>query len=162
MGLARTRRPWQQERRQARHSPHTNEERPSTMSSRQEVNSFIRATFRSVWSLELLLFLKNHGDRAWSRYDLVTALRGSDVIVAQSVDSLVAAGLVATDADGTVRYSPASQDLQRLADGAERMYAKGPDAVRRMIIASANGGLTAFADAFKLKIGRASCRDRVL
>jgi hypothetical protein len=121
------------------------------MPSRQEVTSFIRATFRSVWSLELLLFLKNHADRGWSRYDLVTALRGSDVIVSQSVDSLVAAGLVSTDKGGAARYSPASDDLGRLVDGAERMYATSPDAVRRMIIASANEGLTAFADAFRLR-----------
>lgn len=121
------------------------------MPSKQEVSSFIRATFRSVWSLELLLFLKNHGDRSWSGFDLVTALRGSDVIVSQSVDSLVAAGLVSADAEGAARYSPASDDLRRLVDGTERMYAKSPDAVRRMIIASANEGLTAFADAFKLR-----------
>ncbi|PWG03237.1 hypothetical protein [Sphingosinicella humi] len=121
------------------------------MPSKQDVTSFIRATFRSVWSLELLLFLKNHGDRGWTRYDLVTALRGSDVIVSQSVDSLVAAGLVSTDAEGSALYSPASEDLRRLVDGAERLYAKSPDAVRRMIIASANEGLTAFADAFRLR-----------
>jgi hypothetical protein len=126
-------------------------DRHSTMPSRQEVTSFIRATFRSVWSLELLLFLKNHDSRGWSRFDLVTALRGSDVIVSQSVDSLVAAGLVSTDEDGAARYSPVSQDLRRLVEGAERMYAKSPDAVRRMIIASANEGLTAFADAFRLR-----------
>ncbi len=121
------------------------------MPSKQDVTSFIRATFRSVWSLELLLFLKNHGERGWTRYDLVTALRGSDVIVSQSIDSLVAAGLVSTDAEGAARYSPASEDLRRLVDGTERMYAKSPDAVRRMIIASANEGLTAFADAFRLR-----------
>lgn len=121
------------------------------MPSKQEVTSFIRATFRSVWSLELLLFLRAHDDRAWSRHDLVTALRGSDVIVSQSVDSLVAAGLVSTDEEGAARYSPVSPDLRRLVEGTERMYAKSPDAVRRMIIASANEGLTAFADAFRLR-----------
>jgi hypothetical protein len=121
------------------------------MPSKQEVISFIRATFRSVWSLELLLFLKNNDSRGWTAYDLVTALRGSDVIVSQSIDSLVAAGLVSTDADGAARYTPASDDLRRLVDGAERMYSTSPDAVRRMIIASANEGLTAFADAFKLR-----------
>ena len=121
------------------------------MPSKQEVTSFIRATFRSVWSLELLLFLRNHDDRGWTAHDLVTALRGSEVIVSQSIDSLVAAGLVSADADGAARFTPVSEDLRRLVDGTERMYAKSPDAVRRMIIASANEGLTAFADAFKLR-----------
>ena len=131
--------------------PRNHEDPRSTMPLKQDVTSFIRATFRSVWSLELLLFLKNHGDRGWTRHDLVTALRGSEVIVSQSVDSLVAAGLVSTDAEGSARFSPASEDLRRLVDGTERMYAKSPDAVRRMIIASANEGLTAFADAFRLR-----------
>src|SRR3546814_18841801 len=101
------------------------------MASRQEVTSFIRATFRSVWSLELLLFLKNHDNRGWSRFDLVTALRGSDVIVSQSIDSLVAAGLVSTDKDGVARYSPVSQDLGRLVEGSERMYPTHPRTGRK-------------------------------
>lgn len=121
------------------------------MPSKQEVTSFIRATFRSVWSLELLLFLKGRDDRSWTRAEMVAGLRGSEIVVSQSVDSLVAAGLVSTDEEGAARYSPASQDIGRLAEGAEQMYAKSPDAVRRMIISSANGGLTAFADAFRLR-----------
>ena len=150
MGGSRTRRrlAGRKPRRRARRS---HKERPSTMPSRQEVTSFIRATFRSVWSLELLLFLKNHGDRSLSRFEMVAGLRGSDIVVSQSVDALVAAGLVATDTEDAARYSPASPDLRRLVEGAERMYAKSPDAVRRMIISSANGGLTAFADAFRLR-----------
>ena len=121
------------------------------MPSRQEVTSFIRATFRSVWSLELLLLLKSRGDRSWTRAEMVAGLRGSEIVVSQSVDALVAAGLVSTDEEDAARYSPASPDIGRLAEGAERMYAKSPDAVRRMIISSANGGLTAFADAFRLR-----------
>ena len=125
--------------------------RRSSMQSRQEVLSFIRATFRSVWSLELLLFLKQHPERAWAQQELVSALRGSDALVSQSIDALVAAGLLTIRAEGTSHYGPASDDIRRLADGTEELYAKSPDAVRRTIISSANGGLTAFADAFKLK-----------
>src|SRR3546814_16940856 len=110
------------------------------MASRQEVTSFIRATFRSVWSLELLLFLKNHDNRGWSRFDLVTALRGSDVIVSQSIDSLVAAGLVSTDKDGVARYRPVSPDLGSLVEGSERRYAQSPDPGERMRIAPAKEG----------------------
>src|SRR3546814_11980003 len=113
------------------------------MASRQEVTSFIRATFRSVWSLELLLFLKNHDNRGWLRFDLVTALRGSDVIVSQSIDSLVAAGLVRMDKDGVARYSPVSQAMGRAVAGTERMYAKNPVAGRRTCIVTAKAGITA-------------------
>lgn len=77
-------------------------------------------------------------------------LRASDSIVAQSIDALMAAGLVATESD-TARYLPASPDLDRKAEEAEAYYVKSPDAVRRLIVMSANGGLTAFADAFRLR-----------
>jgi hypothetical protein len=99
----------------------------------------------------LLIFLRNHSDRAWTRDEIVAGLRASDSIVAQSVESLVAAGLVATEEDGSARYLPASPDLDRRAAEAEAFYAKSPDAVRRMIVMSANEGLTAFADAFRLR-----------
>jgi len=82
---------------------------------------------------------------------MVAALRASDSIVAQSVDSLVAAGLVATEEEGRARYLPASPDLDRRAAEAEAFYAKSPDAVRRMIVMAANEGLTAFAEAFRLR-----------
>ena len=121
------------------------------MALSQEVQSFIRSTFRSVWSLELLIFLRNESNRSWTRDEMVAALRASDSIVAQSVDSLVAAGLVATEDEGRARYLPASPDLDRRAAETEAYYAKSPDAVRRMIVMSANEGLTAFAEAFRLR-----------
>jgi hypothetical protein len=121
------------------------------MASKEEVSSFIRATFRSVWSLELLIFLSDRDERSWSQAELVTSLRGSDLVVSQGLDGLVAAGLVAIETDGSARYRPASPDLQRLVDATKARYARTPDAVRRMIIVSASGDLAAFADAFKLR-----------
>lgn len=121
------------------------------MPSHNEVINFIRSTFRSVWSLETLLFLRGHRERSWSTEDLVSGLRASDVIVVQSLDALVAGGLVTTEADGTARYRPVSPDLDELVQGAQDYYAKSPDAVRRQIVMSANEGITAFADAFRLR-----------
>ena len=121
------------------------------MPSRQEVSSFIRATFRSVWALELLCFLRQNRGRALPHQEMVAGLRGSDLVVSQSVESLSAAGLVLAEADGAARYAPASEELERLVQRTEELYAKSPDAVRRMIVASANPGITAFADAFKLR-----------
>ena len=54
------------------------------MASKQELSSFIRSTFSSIWSLELLLFLKTHRDRSWSPAEMVASLRGSDLLVARS------------------------------------------------------------------------------
>lgn len=121
------------------------------MSSQDEIASFIRATFRSVWALELLCFLRQNRDRAMSHVEMVAGLRGSDLVVTQSVESLTAAGLVLAEADGSARYRPASDDLDALVVQAETLYASSPDAVRRMIVAAANPGITAFADAFRLR-----------
>lgn len=121
------------------------------MSSSEDVSAFIRSTFRSVWSLELLVHLKRGVDRGWTHPELVSALRASDLIVAQGIDALTAAGLLIVEQSGMISYNPASADLRDLANRAEAMYVKSPDAVRRIIIASSSGGLTAFADAFRLR-----------
>jgi hypothetical protein len=120
------------------------------MPSEEDVSNFIRSTFRSVWALELLCFLRQERGRSRSHEEMVAGLRGSDLVVSQSVDSLTAAGLVLADADGSARYSPASEDLDRLVERAAAQYSKSPDAVRRAIVAAANPGITAFADAFRL------------
>ena len=121
------------------------------MPADQEARNFIRDTFRSVWALELLCFLRQNRDRSLSHAEMVAGLRGSDLVVTQSLESLAAAGLVLVEADGSARYGPASEELAGLVEQAEALYARSPDAVRRMIVAAANPGVTAFADAFRLR-----------
>jgi DNA-binding transcriptional regulator PaaX len=121
------------------------------MPSDQDVTGFISSSFRSVWAIELLLHLKRNPGRSWPKADLVETLRASELVVASGLHSLLAAGLVVEDADGSSRYAPASPDIERLADATEAIYAKKPDAVRRMIVSSATDGVTAFADAFRLR-----------
>lgn len=120
------------------------------MPSKQDVTRFVTATFRSVWALEVLCFLRHSRDRGISPGELISGLRGSDLVVSQSVDNLLAAGLIVVEADSSLRYSPASSDLEGLADATAAFYAKSPDAVRRMIVGAANPGPSAFADAFRL------------
>ena len=121
------------------------------MPSDQDVAAFIRATFRSVWALELLCFLRQNRGRSLSRAEMVDGLRGSDLVVIQGVDSLTAAGLVLVDEEGSARYQPARPELDALVAATETMYRTSPDAVRRMIVAAANPGISAFADAFRLR-----------
>jgi hypothetical protein len=121
------------------------------MPADEDLASFIRSSFSSVWALELMLHLKRSGEQDWSSAELVEALRASDLVVAGGLRSLVAAGLAIEHEDGRVRFAPASADLRRLADETESLYARKPDGVRRLIIASATDGLTAFADAFRLR-----------
>ncbi len=125
--------------------------RAAGMSSKDAIADFIRATFPSVWALELLCFLRQKDGVKQSRAEMVTGLRGSELVITQSVESLVRAGLVATDADGTARYAPASRKLAELASQAEARYARSPDAVRRLIVSGANPSLAAFVDAFRFR-----------
>ncbi|HVJ02403.1 MAG TPA: hypothetical protein VM662_09485, partial [Sphingomonas sp.] len=90
--------------------------------------------------------------QAWTQDDLVRALRASNLVVSHSVESLVAAGLVLVEEDATVRYQPVSREVDTLAGAAEELYARRPDAVRRIIVAPAPApGVVGFADAFKLR-----------
>jgi hypothetical protein len=119
------------------------------VAARQELVSFIGASFRSVWALELLCHLRKHaGPR--SPEELVESLRASDLVVRTCLADLVAAGLVSVDDTGRASYAPATPDLERLASETESYYSTSPDAVRRIIIRAANPGPSAFSDAFRL------------
>jgi hypothetical protein len=121
------------------------------LASREELADFIRSSFRSVWSLELLLLVKRE-PRTWTVAEIVAALRASELVVTKCIASLTAAGLVSPDSTEAMRYLPASEALGKLVDETEALYAKQPDAVRRLIIASSSGfSLTDFANAFRWK-----------
>lgn len=119
------------------------------MTSGEEITSFIASSFRSVWSLEVLLLLKQER-RHWPYADLVSRLRASDLVVSQALDSLVAAGLATCDERGA-SYVPVSKTVADLVDRTEELYALKPDLVRRTIVTSATSGITAFAEAFRLR-----------
>lgn len=119
------------------------------MTSNEDLSRFIESSFRSVWSLELLLLLKSER-RRWSTDELISALRASDLVVSQAIDSLVAAGLATSD-EGWASYMPVSDEVAALVEQAQALYAVKPDAVRRMIVTSSSSGIAAFADAFRLR-----------
>ena len=81
---------------------------------------------------------------------MIAALRASDAVVSQSIASLAAAGLVLVDGD-RVRLHVADAQSERLIEAAIELYKKSPDKVRRLIISAASPGLTAFANAFRLR-----------
>ena len=121
------------------------------MSNVGHVSDFIRAAFPSVWSLELLLLVRSQPDVAWKPGELVTQLRASEHVVDGSLRALVAGGLLTNEADGGVRYAPATRDIAALVDETAELYARRPDAVRRAIVFGASSAVQAFADAFKLR-----------
>ena len=120
------------------------------MPSQSEIESFIGSSFRSIWSLDLVQFLFANAAESYSKEQLIASLRASDSVVKQSIAALAAAGLVVIDGD-RVRIHVADRQAKALIEGAIRLYAKSPDKVRRLIISAASPGLTAFADAFRLR-----------
>lgn len=120
------------------------------MSAQADPLAFIKATFRSAWALEVLSYLRENRSESFSSADLVAALRVSDFIVRQSIDSLIAAGLVEIVAD-KILYAPRDAETDVLAGAVEQLYRKSPDFVRRTIVAAATPGIVAFSEAFRLK-----------
>jgi hypothetical protein len=114
-----------------------------------ELSRFISSSFPSVWALELLLLLKSER-RPWARDELIGALRASELVVSQSLDSLVAGGLASVTQEEAA-YMPVSNSVAKLVDQAEELYALKPDKVRRMIVTASASGIAAFADAFRLR-----------
>ena len=110
---------------------------------------FVTSSFPSIWALELLLALKR--DPRWrSREELVAALRASDLVVSNALDSLVAAGLASVGPEGAI-YMPASDEVAAYVDDTEALYAERPDSVRRAIVRAAGRGASVFSDAFRLR-----------
>jgi len=115
------------------------------------LESFIATSFRSVWALDLLRHLAEHPGRFFTSEELIAALRASRAVVSQSVDNLTAAGLAIVDGEGRAGYHEASAEQDALVKGAIDFYARSPDKARRLIVAQSAPGVTAFADAFKLR-----------
>ena len=121
------------------------------MPKQAHLESFIANSFCSVWALELLKYLAANPGRFHSSDELIAALRASDAVVSQSVDNLSVAGLALTDSEGRVAFHEGSGEQAALVKGAIDFYGRSPDKVRRLIVAQSNPGVTAFADAFKLR-----------
>jgi diadenosine tetraphosphatase ApaH/serine/threonine PP2A family protein phosphatase len=98
-----------------------------------ELRDFLRHSLRSVWNIELLLWLYRHPSRGWYAADLVQEMRASDLIVSQGLATLQQAGLIAVEARGACHYSPASPELDRLMQRLDRIYRERPAVVTRAL-----------------------------
>jgi hypothetical protein len=121
------------------------------MPDRKDLDRFIGNSFRSVWALELLKYLAENPGTFHTHHHLIAALRASEAVVSQSVRNLLAAGLAMVDDEGRVAYREASADDTALVNAAIALYAQSPGKVRRLIVAQSAPGVTAFADAFRLR-----------
>lgn len=121
------------------------------MPDQDTLESFIGNSFRSVWALEVLKFLVENPGRAFPAEELITALRVSNAVVSQSVGNLLANGMAVIDDEGRVKLHDGGAKEQALVAAAIELYQTSPDKVRRLIVARSTPGVTAFADAFKLR-----------
>ena len=117
---------------------------------RTDLIAMVETSFGSVWALELLLIMRRE-PRNWSPSELLQELRSSELVIAQSIEALVAAGLAIVESDGTVRYHPASAAQAELVAELEAEYRIKPAAIRRLIIQKPAEKLRSFANAFNLK-----------
>lgn len=116
----------------------------------KDLIEFVETSLDSVWSLELLLTLRDEPGRLWSSEELIAHLRSSPLVVGRSIDKLLASGLIVLEAENTVRYGPASADQERLVKELADAYRVRPAAIRRIILRSSADQLRTFADAFKI------------
>lgn len=115
-----------------------------------ELIEFIECSLESVWSLELLLTLRQQPHRSWSADELIADLRSSRVVVRNSIHKLLASGLVVMDEHDSVRYGPASADQERLVGELAEAYRVRPAAIRRIILRNSSDQLKTFVEAFKI------------
>lgn len=113
--------------------------------SEEDLAKFVGASIPSVWALELLLLLKRAAPQRMRKEELVTQLRSSDLAIAQGLDRLEKAGLVARE-EGKVCYRPASPMLAALGDEIERVYALKPMWLMQTILSAKHDNLQVFAD----------------
>jgi hypothetical protein len=111
--------------------------------------SFIRASIRSTWALELLLFMRKQAPRASAPDDLVRALRATPALIGSCLTQLQTAGLVVREESGAWRYAPASPALDQLTAELEAVYAERPVAIVNAIMTTPTDRLRSFADAFR-------------
>lgn len=121
------------------------------MADSSALHRFIRSSFGSIWSLELLLVLRARPDHRWTHEELIRTLRASEQVLTRSMADLIAAALVSMEEQGRAHYAPASPALDDTVAAVAELYASRPGTVRRLIVGAASDPIINFADAFRFR-----------
>jgi hypothetical protein len=115
-----------------------------------ETSEFIKAQFSSIWELEVLLFLWAYPTKLWSKKQLISEIRANDYIITAALRCLHVGGLIVIEEQG-VRYDVASSRLDHVVRKTAELYRTKPHVVRKIIIHSSSGALSAFSNAFNFR-----------
>ena len=115
-----------------------------------DLREFIHTWVKSVWAVELLLFLRRNDKSSWTVDALTRELRSSNFLVEDILATFLQAGIVRQGPDG-YRYEPAAPFLDGLVRQLADAYGTRPLAVSKEILAGSRSHIQTFADAFKLK-----------
>jgi len=124
------------------------------MTESESLRRFIRSAFGSIWSLELLLALREQPERFWTREELIRSLRASDEVLSRTTGELAAVELIHVDEEGRARYAPGSPDMEQTVSEVAALYALRPGTVRRWIFGGEPDPVERFADAFRFRRSR--------
>ena len=117
-----------------------------------EVKDFILRNITSVEEMEVLFFLRDRRDSAWTAHALSAQLRSSLPSIEQRLNDLQSRGLVARgDAPGAYRYWPKEPALEDLVAKLAQYYAERRISIIELIYTRPSDKLRSFADAFRIK-----------
>jgi DNA-binding IclR family transcriptional regulator len=115
-----------------------------------QILDFIRSSVKTVWSLELLLFMRRNRTRTWTTDELIRELRSSRNIVTDAIAVFVQAGILREDESG-FRYEPATAEFDTAVEQLANEYAERPTTVVNAIVDAQSNKLQDFANAFRIK-----------
>ena len=122
----------------------------SESQSEAELLAFVKATIRSISALELIIYLRRQRQHSFGVGKLVSELRSSELVISQSLDQLVRAGLAIGGPESGYCYQQSSQQVDALCQQLEIEYARKPVKIISAILDAPNEKLRIFSDAFRL------------
>jgi hypothetical protein len=117
-----------------------------------DVKEFILRNITSVEEMEVLFFLRDRRDSAWTAEEISARFRSSVPSIAQRLSDLQSRSLVARgDAPGSYRYWPKEPVLEEQVSKLSHFYAERRISIIELIYTRPSDKLRSFADAFRIK-----------
>ena len=117
-----------------------------------DVLQLLRERIRSIEQLEILLLLRESGDRFWNAAEVYQEVRSSERSVAQTLERLCLKGLLDCDkATSRYRFAPQTEAMKTAIDHLAELYAERRVRVVEAIYSEPLDAVDEFARAFRLR-----------